>query len=158
MMKQLGLLLTLVLGLGLLPADATAQTHVEIGPRVGFDVANVEELLVGVDARIGHEDLDIEVQSALDVFLPENGSFTLLSANLLYLVPLDDPRFVPYAGAGAGFSFYDRNGQNQSDAGFNLIGGFRFPSESAFTPFVQTQVTLGEVDLIAISGGLLLRL
>ena len=157
-MKRLGLLFAFALGLALSPSAAAAQTHVAAGPRLGFDVANVEEMLIGVEARIGHADLAIEVQPALDVYLAEQGSFVTLSANVLYLVPVDDARFTPYTGAGLGFSFYDVDGTDQSDTGLNLVGGVRFPTELAFTPFVQTQVTLGEVDLIAISGGVLFDL
>ncbi len=157
-MRRSGLLLAFALALGLLTSDATAQTWVEAGPRVGFDVGNVEELLIGAEARIGHDELTIEVQPALDVYLAENGSFVTLSTNVLYLLPVEEERFTPYAGAGLGFSFYDVDGEDQSDTGFNLVGGFRFHAERAFTPFVQTQVTLGEVDLIAITGGLLFGL
>ena len=152
------LLLAVLLGFGL-SASAAAQTQVAAGPRVGFDVANVEELLVGIDGRIAHRDLAVEVQPVLDVYLPENGSFITLSVNALYRFPVDHPRVRPYAGAGLGFSFFDdAAARNQSDTGLNLVGGFRFTSSANFTPFVQTQVTLGTVDLIALSGGLLFDL
>lgn len=157
-MKRRGLLLALALGLALSSSDATAQTHVAIGPRVGFDVANVEEMLIGADARIGHAELALEVQSSVDLYLAENGSFNTFSANLLYLLPVEDERLTPYGGAGVGVSFYDVGGQDVSNAGFNLVGGLRFHSSSAITPFVQTQITLGEIDLIALSGGLLFGL
>lgn len=157
-MKRLGLLF-FVLALALSTAlPATAQTRVAIGPRVGFDVGNVEEMLVGAEARIGHEELPIEVQPALDVYLPASGSFVTFSTNLLYLIAVEDERFTPYAGAGLGFSSYDIGGTDRSDTGLNLVGGLRFSAARTFTPFVQAQATLGEVDLIAISGGLLFDL
>lgn len=158
-MKRLGLLLALSLATGLAAPATQAQTRVALGPRVGFDMANVEELLIGAEARIGHDELAIEVQSAFDYYLPEHGAFSTLSFNVLYLLPLDDEeRFTPYAGAGLGFSFYDLGGEDASDTGLNLVGGLRFHTERALTPFVQTQVTLGTVDLIAISGGVLFDL
>ena len=149
--------LVVILGLALPATEAIAQGRFELGPRVGFDVANVEELLVGAEARLPFRSQPVALQSALDVYLPARGSFVTLSVNVLYRFPVDHPRIRPYAGAGLGFSFYDdAAGQNLSDTGFNLVGGLRFPSSSAFTPFVQTQVTLGTVDLIALSGGFLL--
>lgn len=157
-MKRLGLLLAFALVLGLSSSIATAQTRVAVGPRVGFDVGNVEELLVGAEARIGHDELAIEVQPALDVYLPADGSFITFSTNVLYLISLEDERFTPYAGGGLGFSFYDVGEEDQSDTGLNLVGGLRFAPDRAFTPFVQTQFTLGEIDLITISGGVLFDL
>lgn len=153
------LLLVAILGLALPTATATAQSGVAVGPRVGFDVANVEELLIGADARLALDGWPVEVQSALDVYLPARGSFVTLSVNVLYRVPVDHPRVRPYVGSGLGLSFFDdAAGRNQSDTGLNLVGGLHFPSAAAFTPFVQTQITLGTVDLIAISGGLLFNL
>lgn len=158
-MRCVFVLLVLLLGVGSAVDDATAQPRVDMGPRVGFDMANVEELLIGADVRIAHSELAIEFQSALDVYLPANGSFTTLSANVLYPIPVEDgSRLHPYAGGGLGISFYDTGGTNQSDAGLNLVGGARFPTSGALTPFVQTQITLGTVDLIALSGGVLLSL
>lgn len=158
-MKRIGLLLALLLAAGFAASATRAQTRVAVGPRVGFDVANVEELLIGAEARIGHEELAVEVQPAFDLYLPENGSFSTLSINLLYLLPLDEEeRYTPYAGAGLGFSFYDVDGDETTDTGLNLVGGLRFTSHRAFTPFVQTQVTLGTIDLIAFSGGVLFTL
>ena len=150
-------LLTLLVGFGV-SAPAAAQTQVAVGPRVGFDVANVEELLLGADARLTHPDVPVEGQASLDVYLPAEGSFTTLSANVLYAFRVEDAALHPYAGGGLGFLFYDTGGVDQSDTGLNLVGGVRFRSSRAFTPFVQTQITLGAVDLIAISGGLLLDL
>jgi len=97
-------LLTLLVGLGI-TTRAAAQTQVAVGPRVGFDVANVEELFVGVDARLAYRDLAVEVQPALDVYLPANGSFVTLSINALYRVPIDDARVQPYAGGGLASPF-----------------------------------------------------
>jgi len=151
-------LLTLLVGLGI-TTRAAAQTQVAVGPRVGFDVANVEELFVGVDARLAYRDLAVEVQPALDVYLPANGSFVTLSINALYRVPIDDARVQPYAGGGLGFSFFDdATGRDQSDVGLNLVGGLRLPAATVFTPFAQAQITLGSVDLIAFSGGVLFDL
>lgn len=151
-------LLSLLVGLSF-PTRTAAQTQVAVGPRVGFDIANIEELHVGVDARLAHPDVAVEVQPALDVYLPANGSFVTLSTNVLYRVPVANARIQPYAGGGLGVSFFDdATGRNQSDVGLNLVGGLRLPSSAVFTPFAQTQITLGSVDLIAFSGGVLFDL
>lgn len=151
------LLLTLLVGC-CLPLHAAAQTQGAVGPRVGFDMANVEELLLGADVRLGHPDLPVEGQASLDVYLPARGSFVTFSTNVLYPFRVENAALQPYAGAGLGFLFYDTAGTGESDVGLNFVGGARFPSSRPFTPFVQTQITLGTVDLITISGGVLVGL
>lgn len=158
-MHRVLLLLVTLVGLAWPAADAAGQARAAVGPRVGFDVANVEELLLGADARLTLGSRAVAVQAALDVYLPANGSFATLSANVLYRFPAAAPSVRPYAGSGIGVSFFDdATGRNQSDTGLNLVGGFRFPSSAPLTPFVQAQLTLGSVDLIAVSGGLLFPL
>jgi hypothetical protein len=137
---------------------AAAQSPLTAGPRVGFDVANVEELLLGADVRLTLPEMPVEGQASLDVYLPAQGSFVTLSTNVLYPFRVEDAALQPYAGAGLGFLFYDTVGADESDVGLNLVGGTRFSSARPFTPFVQTQITLGTVDLIAISGGFLVDL
>jgi hypothetical protein len=150
-------LLTLLLGLGL-STQAVAQARIAVGPRVGFDAANVEELLLGADARLTHPDVPVEGQTSLDVYLPAQGSFVTLSTNVVYPFRTEDAALRPYAGSGLGFMFYDAGGSGQSDVGLNLVGGVHVRSAGAFTPFVQTQISLGTVDLIALSGGFLVDL
>ncbi len=137
---------------------AAAQTPFAVGPRVGFDVANVEELLLGADLRFALPDAPVEGQASLDVYVPAQGSFVTISTNVLYPFRVENAALQPYTGAGLGFLFYDTLGADASDVGLNLIGGARFPSSRPLTPFVQTQITLGSVDLIAISGGFLVDL
>ena len=148
---------TLLVGLSA-SVPAAAQSPLAVGPRVGFDVANVEELLLGADARLTLPGAPVEGQTSLDVYLPAQGSFVTVSTNVLYPFHVDNAALQPYAGAGLGFLFYDTVGEDASDTGLNLVGGVRFPSPRSLTPFVQTQITLGAVDLIAVSGGLLVDL
>lgn len=148
---------TLLVGLSA-SVPAAAQSPLAVGPRVGFDVANVEELLLGADARLTLPGVPVEGQASLDVYLPAQGSFVTVSTNVLYPFHVDNAALQPYAGAGLGFLFYDTVGEDASDTGLNLVGGVRFPSPRSLTPFVQTQITLGAVDLIAVSGGLLVDL
>lgn len=153
-----------LLALSLLVAEpAHAQstdapgTQIEVGPRVGFDVGDLEELFLGVDARINNARFPVTVQPALDVYFIEGGSLVQLNLNALYDFEIEDTGFFPYAGGGLGFSFVN-NGGSSSDVGLNLVGGARFASDNIFTPFAQAQFTIGDIDFFALSGGLLFRL
>ena len=138
--------------------DATAppegQTQVYVGPRLGFDLGDVEELFVGVDARIHNTAFPIVVQPALDIYLQEGSSLIQLNVNALYPFAIEDVGFQPYAGGGLGFSFVN----DRSDVGLNVVGGALFESDSPITPFAQAQITVGDIDFFALSGGILLRL
>lgn len=135
-----------------MPADTS--THVSIGPRLGFDLGDVEEPFAGVDARIHNTAFPIVVQPALDVYFEEGSSLIQLNANALYPFALDEAALQPYAGGGLGFTFVD----DRSDVGLNLVGGALFASSSLITPFAQAQITVGDIDYFAFSGGILLRL
>ena len=132
-------------------------TQIEIGPRVGFDVGDLEELFLGVDARINNARFPVTAQPALDVYFIEGGSLVQLNLNALYDFEIEDTGFFPYAGGGLGFSFVN-NGGSTSDVGLNLVGGARFASDTIFTPFAQAQFTIGDIDFFALSGGILFRL
>ena len=152
-----------LLGLGaFMTAPAQAQstgapgTQVEIGPRVGFDVGDVEELFIGLDARINDARFAVTAHPALDVYFTEGGSLVQLNLNALYDFDIENTGLFPYAGGGLGFSFVSDGGG--SDVGLNLVGGARFASDNIFTPFAQAQFTVGDIDFFALSGGLLFRL
>jgi hypothetical protein len=52
---------------------AQAQTSIELGPRVGFDLAgDVEELFLGVDGRIGVASLPVLLNGTFDYYLVDN--------------------------------------------------------------------------------------
>lgn len=134
-----------------------SQTRIEIGPRLGFDLGDIEELFAGVDARISNSAFPVVAQPALDVYFVEGGSLIQFNANVLYPFELDDTTpFRPYAGGGLGFSFVSDT--DRSDVGLNLVGGALFGSNPNLTPFAQAQFTIGDFDYFAISGGILLRL
>ncbi len=136
-------------------APPEGQTQVYVGPRLGFDLGDVEELFVGVDARIHNTAFPIVVQPALDVYLQEGGPLIQLNVNALYPFTIEGATgFQPYAGGGLGFSFVN----DRSDVGLNVVGGALFETNSPITPFAQAQITVGDIDFFALSGGILLRL
>jgi hypothetical protein len=151
--------------------NAKAQVSFELGPRAGYDIGgDIDELFLGADARLGMIDIPVDVGVTFDYYLmEENVSLYQLSVNAYYDFALADAGFIPYAGAGIGisrmsFDFGDEFGEwfgsssaSSSDTGINLLGGIRFPM-GGFTPYAQAQFTIGDLDLLTLSGGILIPL
>ncbi len=167
-MKPLRLLspiLLLVLSSSVAPR-AEAQARIDVAPRLGFDlVGDVEEFFLGVDARIGLRAVPFVLNPAFDYYFTEgNLNVYQFSVNALY--PIRYPGMRPYVGGGIGFTriSIDRDGRrfgafdkSNTDVGLNLIGGVVFRTGN-LRPFVQGQITFGDLDLFTVAGGLLFRL
>ncbi|MFP4227986.1 MAG: hypothetical protein ACLFTE_04065 [Salinivenus sp.] len=147
----------------MLPTNAEAQTEVAVGPRIGIDVGDVEEVFIGADARITSPSLPVVVNPTFDYyFTPDGFTFWGLSGNALYPFGIDNQQFTPYAGGGLGI--YSRSVDAQfgsassTDLGLNLLFGIQFPLESV-RPFAEAQFTPvfadGSYNLFSIKGGLL---
>lgn len=145
---------------------AGAQARIEASPRLGFDlVGDVEEFFVGLDARIRLVAAPVILNPAFDYYFTEgNLNVYQFSANVLY--PIRYPGMRPYVGAGIGISriSLDRDGRrfgtferSDTDVGLNLIAGAVFRTGN-MRPFVQGQITFGDLDLFTVAGGLLFRL
>ncbi len=145
---------------------AEAQARIDIAPRLGFDlVGDVEEFFLGVDARIGLVAVPVILNPAFDYYFTEgNRNVYQFSANVLY--PIRYPGMRPYLGGGIGISriSIERDGRqfgpfesSDTDVGLNFIGGVVFRTGN-LRPFVQGQITFGDLDLFTVAGGLLFRL
>ena len=141
-------------------STAFAQARLEIGPRLGFDIAgDVEEFFLGVDARADVAALPIQLNGTFDYYFTEgNVNFFQVGVNALYTFGVDNQTFTPYSGLGVGISIVDiENFDSDTDVGLNLIGGARF-GFGALRPFAQAQITFGDLDLVTLAGGILFRL
>ncbi len=161
-MKKL-LTFVLVFGVCVFGGLHEAQAQVKIGPRLGFDLTgDIEEFFVGVDTRLDLLALPVVLNGAFDIYLvDENFDFWQLSFNALYEFGLANVAFSPYVGGGIGISRTSLdldlgefgNDASDTDVGLNLIGGATFGFGS-LKPFAQAQITVGDVDLLTIGGGL----
>ncbi len=142
-------------------APSKAQVAVDLGPRLGFDIGgDIEELFIGADARFTIADFPVDLGATFDYyFTDENFTFYQISLNAYYDFVIEDVAFVPYAGAGLGISRVSLDAgpfsSSDSDTGINLIGGARFNAGNVF-PFAQVQLTIGDLDLFSIGGGVLI--
>lgn len=138
-------------------APAAAQS-LDLGPRFGVDVDNLNEAYVGLDARINAPVLPVTLNPGFDVYFVDGGeSFFTFDANLLVPFGIDNRLFTPYTGAGLVVT-RRANGAAETSAGVQVLAGAAFGFGN-LRPFVQAKASFGaSPDLASISGGLLFRL
>ena len=176
-MKKLLLLPILTALFLLMPAqEAQAQTEIQIGPRIGIDVGDIEELFIGAEARVKSESIPVLIAPAFDYYFASSGvedvSVTVfaIDINALYEFGVDNQAFTPYAGGGIGiirqsvdfdgpdFGFGSFGGST-TDFGLNLVGGARFMLDSSIEPFAQAKINVGgDFTLFNIMGGVLFNI
>ena len=147
--------------MGFAMQQAQAQTQIDIGPRLGFDIAgDVEEFFIGFDSRFAFPSLPVSLNGSFDYYFDDVFDFWQLSANALYEFGVDNQTFTPYAGAGLGISrvsagdgLFDAEA-SETDLGLNVVGGAIF-GVGSLKPFAQAQITFGDFDLFTIAGGIL---
>ena len=157
-----------------LPMQEThAQTKIELGPSVGYEINAWEAVSAGADARIHLASLPVSINPTFEYYfvgdqgLGDDVSYTVfqLSANAIYEFDIENDALTPYAGAGLGYtrasvsadSEYGSFSLGGSDVGLNLLGGATFQTGN-LKPFVQGKFTLSDGNLFGISGGLLFSL
>lgn len=151
------------------PSTVQGQIGTEVGVRGGLEVANIQKLFVGAEARLSTPRLPIQINPAFDIYLIEDGVnangalvSTLLfqiGMNALYPFNLGNAAFSPYVGGGPSLAFISVSGvaiedMSASDIGLNLIGGSTFVVGD-LKPFAQVQVTVGGSEFVTLGGGFL---
>jgi len=173
-MKRFVTLTALVVAFAVaVPLTAQAQMESEsafmIGPRVTLDLADISDaydgtFAIGADARYKNSEFPVQGNAAFDFyFAADNVTVYTIDLNVTYPFQTSGA-FTPYLGAGLGFTNVSVDTGTQfgsasgNDTGLNLVGGAEFQVESSFTPFVQGQFTVGDLDRFGITGGLLFTL
>lgn len=163
-MKRLAVIVTAFLLAVSLPSTATGQNRIQVGPRIGIDVGDVEEPFLGADVRIGLAASRFVINPTFDYyFVDDPRTYWSLSGNALYRFGIDNQVFVPYSGAGLGLyrSSIDGGGSS-TDVGINAIFGAEFLFGSV-RPFVEAQYSPvfsdgSTTSLFSVKGGLLFGL
>lgn len=153
------------------PQQADAQTTFEVGPRIGIDVGDVEEFFIGAEGRVTSDALPVIISPAFDYYFDgvENFSIVAFDLNALYEFGVDNEAFTPYAGGGIGiirvssssegvdvpgFGTIGGGSTSSSEVGLNIVGGATFEAGN-LQPFAQAKITVGDVTLFNLMGGLL---
>lgn len=166
------------------PSPTQAQTTFELGPRVGYEVDQLEEVSLGADLRVSTVQLPFQLNGTFDYYFASDDfdiddfdegdereeAFTgaenvfRFTANGLYQFGFDNQVFTPYAGPGLSvtrISYSDESvdffedDANTTELGLNVVGGAEFRLGN-LRPFVQAEfVVSGNAEPAQVTGGLL---
>lgn len=143
----------------------TAESTFKIGPRITLDVGDISDaydgtFALGADARYRPVGIPLGGTAAFDYYFAAD-EFTVYTLDLNLILPIEmEASYAPYIGLGLGHTNVSSDIENQfggSDTGFNLVGGAEFETGN-LQPFVQAQLTLGDLTRFGITGGLLFAL
>ena len=175
---------TALLALLLLTAapQARGQAQIELGPRVGYEIDQLNAFALGGDVRVSTAALPVQLNGSVDYFFLDDASFSdgagnsleasqnllKFAVNGLFQFGIDNQYFTPYAGPGLSITRYsvdsdaDIDGQgvdlrsgSETDVGLNAVGGAEF-GVGGLRPFVQAEfVLLGDYEPVQFTAGLL---
>ncbi len=156
-------LASLTLGAVLALSAPAARADALIGPRLSLDLEDDTEVVIGAEGRFGltalGRSVGLQLRPSFDYYLIDN--FTLIQLAMDFIFAFEVSRSVePYVGLGLSVFFYDPEGAGDggSEAGLNLFGGVKFLPYGRVQPFVELRPTIGDIDPILLSFGVLFLL
>ena len=168
-MRIPALLSTLVLMFALLAIPAQAQNgdvvppheegvatdgpNIKVGPRITADVGDISGTAIGANLRLYGDTFPIQGSGSFDLYIGDVEG-TVFTVDLNAQLPIEVERwFTPYIGAGLGLTRIE----NETTLGVNGLVGAEIDLR-VVTPFLQSQLTLGDTDRIGLTGGLLINI
>lgn len=145
------LAVALVLLGGVSVAAEAQSSALHFGPRIGYNF-DAEEFTLGVHFLKPLTNA-IAFYPSVDYFLVDGVTLLGLNADLRYQVPAQNLEWL-YLGAGLNLLYASADGESDTDAGLNLIGGFQPAGASRIKPFAEGRLRLGDGSSFAVFGGL----
>lgn len=128
---------------------AEAQQRLHLGPRLSYNF-DAEEF--GLGAQFSYPVAPrIEFYPSFDYYFVSPGSLWALNADAKYRVPMEGEWL--YLGGGLNIARASVNGNGNTDAGLNLLGGVE-TRLGRVHPFAEGRLTLGDGSTFQISAGL----
>jgi hypothetical protein len=142
--------LTAVLAAGTTLAAEAQTSRAHLGPRISYNF-DAEE--VGLGAQVGLPlGRRLEFYPSFDVFFVDPGSLWALNADLKYRFGGEGMDWL-YTGAGLNVTNASFDGNDQTDAGLNLLLGVE-SLRGWVHPFAEGRLTIGDESAFQLSGGL----
>lgn len=111
----------------------------------------------GVGGRLlaNIENANLEFVGSFDIYFPDGPvDFWEANGNLFYHFHLaESPSVLPYVGGGLNISHFS-NGADNTEAGLNLGGGFRFPLANV-SPFIEARAVISDADQAVLTFGVI---
>ena len=132
-------------------AAAEAQTsRAHLGPRISYQF-DVEE--VGLGAQLGLPvGQRLEFYPSFDVYFVDPGSLWAINADVKYRFGGEGMDWL-YTGGGLNITSASANGNDETDAGLNLLFGVE-SLRGWVHPFAEGRLTIGDETAFQLSGGL----
>jgi opacity protein-like surface antigen len=160
--RHLFVLLFAWLVLTLVPVPARADVGAQIGPHAGVALSNDADPYVGLGLRLTASSSPLTIQPTFAYVFDEDQTLYHVSGNVSYEVPVAF-RLKPYFGVGANLSAFALNRESATTdsegyrLGLNLLAGARLQLPWV-SPFFQATKGVGELDALAVGGGIVLTL
>jgi hypothetical protein len=140
-------------------AYAQRALPIAIGPRLSVELHD-SHLVIGVEARFGVAQIAptvrLDIRPSFDYYLYSGGHIIGIAGDALFAIDVRSDTVEPYAGAGLGFFSLGCSGcEGISRIGLNLLGGVKFVPRGTVQPFVELRFTVGDIDPILLTGGVL---
>lgn len=154
---KLGLGSLLWLMVTLATATAGADVGVRVGPHGGVALGGDASPYVGLGFRLTAPSSPLTLQPTFEYVFVDDRTLYHVGGNLLYELPVAF-RLKPYFGIGARFSAFALNQESDTGdgqgyrLGMNLLAGARLQLPWV-SPFVQVTKGVGELDALAVGGG-----
>ena len=121
---------------------AQAQTPWQIGPYLGLNLSDQDDLLAGATARIHLESAPITLNPSIEFYPTIGPNASLFALNFDAQYELEADTFEPYVGGGISWTRASSFGASRSDAGLNLKGGTLFNARGRGRPYVEATLNL----------------
>jgi opacity protein-like surface antigen len=148
--------------ISLAAARASADVGARVGPHGGVALSDDVDPYVGLGLRLTAPSSPLTLQPTFDYVFDEDRTLYHVGGNLLYELPVAF-RLKPYFGIGARFSAFALKQESATvdsegyRLGMNLLAGARLQLPWV-SPFVQVTKGVGELDALAVGGGVELTL
>ena len=130
-----------------------------VAPRVSIELRDAH-IALGAEARFTvfsfGPNVRLDVRPSFDYYIYSGGSLLGLSGDGLFAYDLRSDAVEPYVGAGLNILIASAdNADTVTRLGLDLLVGFRFLPRQMLQPFAELRATVGDINPLLLTGGVL---